>query len=354
VPVVSATVDDPTLVHNPSYTANYSHLSSLARTHAKWVLQKWTNGAWTEIYNTGWVVNAGAAPSTFPVTFPANTFRNHNDYRLKILARDTGGAEGETSWQEFTTDYTGPPALTVNVAQGIPEEATIELAWTASTLTPLEFAGIEVVKSTPGGEEDTQTVALILDPAATGYTYHFPVSNRTYTLSVRQIENVGVEQVDSDFTDSTVSVDYSPYHFVKDAADPTLFVAYETRAERLPAPSYEGLDAEFLTWQGNIVHLAGLRDYEAAEVFMEFFDESAIEEAAETRYNTAIEILSRRRTICILTQVPEAAKTFAVRKGAYQKVWTPPRTRGVSFSYREAKYDEDYYERNGAEVLYAP
>jgi hypothetical protein len=356
VPDVSVVVADPQVTPAPSFTASYNHLSSLARTHKRIVLQKYANGAWslTGGYDSGWVADAGAAGGTFAVTFPANTVRNHNLYRLKVYARDTGLGEGETPYHEFETAYTGPPTLTVNVAQGVPEEAAIELVWGASTLTVSEFAGIEVQKATPGGEEDTETVALITDPAATSYTYHFPVSNRTYTLSVRQIENVGVEQVEGDWTDSTLSVDYSPYHFIKDAHDPSLFVAYETQASRLPAPQYEGLDAEFLTWGGEVVQLAGGRDYASGEVAMEFYEESAIEASADERYRLAREILKGRRTLVILTQVPEADKVFVVRKGAYVKTWTPPRTRALSFSWREARYSEDYYVRNAATVTYTP
>jgi hypothetical protein len=356
VPEVSVVVADPQTVPAPTFTADYDHLSSLARTHKRIVLQKYANGAWslTGGYDSGWVADAGAAGGTFTVSFPGNTVRNHNLYRLKVYARDSGGGEGETPYHEFETAYTGPPTLTVNVAQGVPEEAAIELVWEASTLTTLEFAGIEVQKATPGGEEDTETVALITDPASTGYTYHFPVSSRTYTLSVRQIENVGVEQVEGDWTDSTLSVDYSPFHFIKDAHDPSLFVAFETQASRLPAPQYEGLDAEFLTWGGEVVQLAGRRDYASGEVAMEFYEESAITESASERYRLAREILSSRRTLVILTQVPEADKVFVVRKGAYVKTWTPPRTRALSFSWREARYSEDYYVRNAATVTYTP
>jgi hypothetical protein len=356
VPTVTVDVVDPATVPNPSYTATYAHLSSLARTHARIVLHKYVDGAWTLTggYDPGWYASAGAAGSTFPVTFPANTFRNNTEYRLKVYARDSGNGEGESPYYEFATAYTGPPALNVTTAAGDAEAASIVLGWDASTLDPEEFAGIEVQKATPGGEEDTETVALITDPAATGYTYHFPVSSRTYTLSVRQIENVGVEQVEGDWTDSTLSVDYSPFHFIKDAHDPSLFVAFDTQASRLPSPQYEGLDAEFLTWGGGVVQLAGRRDYASGEVAMEFYEEAAITQSAAERYRLAREILSSRRTLVLLTQVPEAEKIFVVRKGAYVKSWTPPRTRSLSFTWREARYSEDYYVRNAAEVTYTP
>jgi hypothetical protein len=348
VPSVTAVVPTPQVVSNPTLTVTYAHPSALTRTHSRYDLERFVDGAWVAHYASPWAANAGAVGSSYDEAVPSAQIRNLTDYRIRFWARDTGGGEGTSPYYEFATDYPSPAAISITSAVGDPDRAEIALGWDETLLSPEAFGGIEVRRTSEG--EDL-IVALITDPAATGWVDPFPVSGVAYTYHVRQIENEGVEQIDGPYSTAEASVEYD-YAFLKSTADPTQLVAFEMRAANLLSPSDEEASAEYLAWGETAPsYVSTTLDYLSGELTMSFFPESPIDPDHEARYETARAIVRSGATLCLLYQVPREGKVFIKRKGPArtmaQSPWIPHRALDYAFSWVETTYREDYYERMG-------
>jgi hypothetical protein len=347
VPVVGATVPDPVTVPNPTFPATYDHPNALARTHKKVVVQLQDGSETT--HDSGWVADAGASGTTFDAAVPAGGVANDGDYRVKVYARDSGGGEGESPWYPFTTAYPAPPAPVVSIVEADPLEGVLRFTLEPSTLSALEFAGLEVARRSLDGSEPFQTVHIEYDPEQVLYEYHFPVSGKEYEFFFRQYENVGTEQVDGPWATMTASVSYPGRYFVKAVDDPgRLWVAYEVPREALrkleEAPDEESAEA---AWgMTSPAHVASIATRKRGSEEIRSLRELAGQTMAQARANLR-EILASPRAICVLAHYPETGKVFASRVGAVGFDSFAPKMGRVAFSWEETNYSEDVYERDG-------
>lgn len=334
---------------------NYTHPGSSAKSNDRLIIEKYLNGAYSDLYdsNPNWSTSNG---SRTLIPLPSGVIQNEGRYRLKVIARDAILLEGDSGFTEFDVYYTGPAQLDIVIAEALPAKAQNRLVWNPSALTPSAFAGIEVQRIDLSGDEETVTLEVISDPTETEFIDHFPAANKLYSYRVRQIEQVGLDQVGGLWATQQISCDYYPYTFLKDVEDPTIITAYETEAQNLVG--YEGdkpvgILAPWGASRPTVLSRSKL-ETKTGQVAGGFFTDAGIEIpgflSPDERFDAAAKILKRRRTVAILIPAPEIVKVFAAIIGPARTTFPyPPLVRGVEFSWQEVSYSEDFYERAGLE-----
>ena len=336
-----------------SIVINYFSPASSAKQNDRLIIQKWLNGEWVEIKDTNPTWSTANSNRTI-IPIPANTILNEGRYRFKVMVRDSSLIEGSTAWIEYDVYYTGPPQLDILIAESLPSKAQNRLEWSVSTLAPEVFAGIEVQRIDPSGEEPTAILEIMTNPTATEFIDHYPAANREYIYRVRQLEIDGIDQIGGFWSSVSLSCDYYPYSFLKDTRNPALFSAFETEAANLVGYSEDAPVGIMSPWgaeRPTVITRSKLR-IRTGEVVAAFLPEAGIELPdfvnADTRFERAAAILKRRQTIAILTPAPEPVKVFAAIIGEARTTFPyPPRVRGVEFGWQEVSWSEDYYEREG-------
>lgn len=320
---------------------SYSSSGGFAKTQDRVTIERWDNDeeAWTSANEPAWVSSARTI-----IPFPSGLPRNENRYRVLVEAKDVNGAIGNSGYVEFDARFEGPPQLGILVATPNTARASIDLLFEASGLPSIEFGGIEIEVRSTDGTESAVIAQYLGSVLSTTYSYPFPVSGKEYELSVRQIKNVGGEQVEGRWTRVRVTCEY-PYPFLKDAEDPTLYVAYD-----VPPQSYDQ-DApgeKFFPW-GSLapVHPVGELRAKSGKEDVALYQEPGLMAPESERWSNLKEILVQRRTICLLPMTPEPSKIFASIVGNASFGLDDLRKKVVSFSWEETVYSEDFYERNG-------
>lgn len=319
---------------------SYSSPSSFAKKDDRVVVEKWDSvlEMWEQVHDSGFITSTR---TVIPVA--SGVFRSQGRYRIGVEVRDTTNAVGNAGQVEIDTRFYGPPELSILVAQANIERAQIDLEFEKTALNPLEFAGIEVsVRATDDSEPETIFAFLgsIDDFSA---FYPFPVSGREYELSVRQIQIVGPEQIESRWSRARVICDY-PYPVLKSVEDPSRLVVYD-----VPPQSYaQGAPSESYTPWGSLaaVTLYGEARPKSGEEVVALYEEPGLMASAEERFAVLKGIAQERPTICLLRQTPEPDKVFASISGDVSFGLDNLRKKRVEFSWSEAVYPEGYYERN--------
>lgn len=343
VAVVSPAPSSGLTVDAPLASVEISYSASLAKKDDRLRIERWSGSSYAPLYDSGFPPDGqGSARTTIPV--PPGFIKNENRYRLKVEARNTDGAAGESDWVVFDVLYVGlVPALNVLEATADPATGTLRLVHEPSTVSTQEFAGIEAAIRSVDGLEPLAVFERNLDPASTFVTYHFPRAYAPYEIMVRQARNLGFETVHGPWASATVTCEYDVC-FVKDALEPgRLYVAYETEASKLPTPSMNVDEAVLETWDGP-VYLFGGSGWESGEETVEVYPGIPGAEHPETRWAKLKEIVRRRKTACLLSQAPDRGKTFVSITGSPKKGMQPPLLRVLSFAWCEdVRFTEDRY-----------
>jgi hypothetical protein len=336
-------------VASPKIVYHYTSQANNAMAGYRVFVDRWSGGAWVPVLNpTAWTTKSQAVNTFSTYTVPSGTLSNEGRFRTKIEAKDTTGLVGSTDYAEFDVRYAGPPELAVQTQEADPLKATIGFTFTPSTLSALDFAGIEVAVESTDGSEPLRIVELVTDPAATRVTYHFPVSGREYRVMARQVQNVGAEQVESRWTVVAVSVDYSGFYFVKDIEDPeSLWVKYRVWRDALQSYEREPQEGVFLPWGASEYTILKRRAKpRRGEIEVRFLGDLP-GQTEEEGWRKLKEIQERDRVVCLLAHHPDTEKVFAKLSGARAFGSHVPKKRVFRYGWREHSYSEDYYEREG-------
>ena len=321
---------------------SYTHNSGLSKAADRVVVEKREGARLTQTGDTGWVSSARTVIPT-----PAGALRNEGRYVVTVYCRDTGGSEGQADPVEFDVRYEGPPEPSIAVRRGDPDRGELVLETEPTALDQQDFAGREVeVWATDGSEGAPFVYLLSLDPNETKFTYPFPVSTRTYRMRVRDIKNLGAEQVESRWATTELSVDHGPYNFFKDARDPSVFVRFQHPSGSSTEPELDTPGSSHLPWgsETTVRFVGSARLREGKTQFVLWPDGVY---SVDERYKTMLDLLERRPTVCLLTRLPRPGKVFAsilgkapagVASGSYPK---------FEFGWEKTLFPEDHYQRFG-------
>lgn len=327
---------------NNSVAISYSHPSSIAKVSDRLVIERLKpNGTWERHHESLWRTTASLV---LPV--PDYLFRNQRRYRAYVEVKDANDITARTGYAEFPTRYQGPPELPVVSYSADPKSATVTINFEATGLGT-DFGGIEVARECEETGEDLRTVALITDPSATSYTYHFPVSQRVYRYHVRQIQLVGPERIEGRYRSVEASVDYEGYDFIKLARDPSVFVAFEHLIDEGPAFPRTAPVEGYQPWGALApVHLFGEGRMRSGTTTFELYNDPSLPEPRE-RLKTLKKMELERGALCLLTQLPEPEKTFIALSG--DVVFTnQARLINVSLPWAQTAYSENVYDVLGS------
>lgn len=320
---------------------SYSHNTGLAKAADRVVVEKWANGKFSQTADSLWVSSSRKVVPT-----PAGAFTNEGRYRITVHARDTVGGEGQADAIEVDVRYVGPaePVAYLNVEDG--ERAEIGLMLEPSATPEGSYAGTEVEVSALDGSEGPFVHALILDRNRTRVVYPFPVSNKPYLFRVRDVAFLGAERVQSKWTEAVLSCDHGPHNFVKDALDPSVFVRFQHTSGAFTEPELDTPGASHLTWgsEAKVRFVGSARLAEGKTGFVLWPDEAY---SVEERYETMLDLLKRRPTICLLTRLPRPAKVFASVADKAPLGVGPASYPRFEFGWEKTGFPEDYYERVG-------
>lgn len=329
-----------------------------AKTGDRLYIQRWTGTVWASHYDSGW--STTTTRTLIPV--PSSIFSSEGRYRVRVEARDTSLVVGTSAWSEVDVRFEGPPEPVIVGASSDPINARVSLQYSLTNApTEIEFAGVELQRIALDATEDTQTIEVNTANTATSIYDHFPLSGVNYLYRIRQVKQDGANRIQGRWASIAMTVDYSPFSFIKDAEDPFNLAQFETRVENVSAPEEDAPLSSILAWgQTTYAHDVGLARLRAGEVVAEFYSDAGVYGVPDhiARYNTlrgmVTGILSpgqkpSRRAICILIRNPDPERIFAVPVGPVQREFDPPVgvTKRIRFSYQETGWVEDWYIRNG-------
>jgi len=331
------------VLSSPAAWVAISYSATLAKKDDRLLIEKWDGalGSYFPLHDTGFpVAGSGSARTLIPV--PSGYVKNEGRYRIKVQARDTTDAVGETDWVEFDARYEGAPELNILVAQADGQKGTLRIDFEPPPLTPPEYAGIEVAREATDGSEPLEIFELLLDPSATSATYHFPRPGVEYRIRARVLKVVGSEIVEGRWANVLITLPDSGYNFVKDVDNPAnLALAFRHTQNALTEPDRNASFAEMLAWGApRSTHFPGeVRQKNGETAFLLF-------ENAQEIQRVLREIERRRRPLCLVTRLPFPEKTFVSPGKIVQGM--SGRIPSVSFEWTETLYEEDYYARGGA------
>lgn len=323
---------------------SYSSSGGFLKAQDRLTIESWDNDeqAWSLANTPTW---ASTARTVIPL--PSGVVRNENRYRVLVEAQDTNGGIGSSGYVELDARYEGPSQLNILVATPNTARASIDLVFETPDLPSIEFGGVEIMVRATDGSESGVIVAFLGSVTSTAYSYLFPVSGKEYELSVRQIRNVGGDQVEGRWTRVRVACDYSPYSFLKNADNPEEFVAFRYLATTMPAPEHDALSASFMPLGSEEpIRFVGEMRSHTDTTLIPLFPDDAIA-LPEERYEVLKRIVKERPQVCLLTQFPEPEKVFVDIVGKVKMGKNPPTIKAVEFGWEKTFHTEDFYERNG-------
>jgi hypothetical protein len=325
---------------------SYSHPSNTALFATRVIVQRYelagTRGrGWRPHHDSGYMTPA-ATPT---VSLPDYLFRNEARYRVKVICRDSGQIDGESEWVEFVARFTGPPELPVFGYQSDANRGTITVSFESTGLPEAEFGGIEVARS--ADDEPMKIVAVVRDPGASQYTYHFPVSGKSYRFHVRQVRLVGPERVEGRWRSIDASVSYEGFNFLKNAHNPAEYVIFQHTSGAGPNQAREAEGGAYTPWGSeSAVHLfSEARNRSDTTAFILFPHHP---QSPEDRLRILKEWERARPPLCLLVQLPEPEKIFLALTGA-MRFPVEGRLRRAEFEWQQTSFAEpDAYDLEGA------
>ena len=339
-PILTGTA--PNLYFKVTHTAN-----STAR---RLLLDRWIDrlGEWRQIHDTGFIADTITSGTITSFPLPLGILINEERYRARIQARDALGISGEGGGAAFDTFYIGPAEPGITSVETEPSEATVTIAWNASSLTALEFGGYEIAREAPGEREII--LHREMNQSATTFTDPYPLSGVNYKYKVRVVRILGTDLLQGRYSYALATCDYEGLWFVKDVEKPReLYSAYETSSESMPTPEEDAITSVSYPWglsRPKVSTRFAMR-IRTGSVVAQFYADNQIAEDYELRYEKMRKIFERRKTICILTQQPDKERIFASIVGPAQRGFVAPRLRSITFAYQENSYEEDILLREG-------
>jgi hypothetical protein len=348
-PVVTLTEPDPgEIIVTPGLpvTFTYSHSAGAAKIADRVLIERLVSGSFVSSYDQGWVGTQAVPEARTSITLPTGTLRNQEHYRIKVQAQASGGFVGETAWVEFDVAYAGPATLTPTATPDA-TRAEVLVDWPTSALTT-DFGGYEVAVGDPTGTVSTANktiVAYISDKAASQYTYPFPVSGESKGYYVRQLQVIGPDLVEGNWTWVAATCDFGDRIFVKSAADPyNLLLDFEPLRNSLPTQA-KGASQQFLrTWgRSTPVELLGEGREVTGSLEIPFYDDPFFAQTADQRFAILEEIEARRGTVALLLSLPTRRKEFVAIEGSVEMGLDDRLKPTASLNWRRVDYSEDYY-----------
>jgi hypothetical protein len=228
-----------------SLVLSYASVAGSLKSNDRLYVEQWLRDRWQPIHDSGWT---GGGRTTIPL--PSGLLRNDQYYRLKLEARDSAATPrvGSTDWVVFQTAFQGPPAPEILEAAGDDSAGSLRLRWERTALSQLAFGGYEVGIAPYGETEPATVLELITAPEKTDFEWHEPVSGERYFLMVREVENVGGEQLQGDWSRASARAEFRTW-FLKSLHDPTgIKVAFEVMAEDVVTFDYPAAETQVWLW----------------------------------------------------------------------------------------------------------
>jgi len=322
---------------------SYSSGSALAKKDDRTIIEEWDGQAYGPVLDTGFPVEGqGSARTLIPV--PSGYLRNGGRYRIKVQARDTAEAVGESDWVEMDVRYDGPAEPNVLLSEADPSRAQLKVTISPWSGTAQEFAHLEVAREALDGSEPPETVERIPNPSATQILYRFPRSGAPYRLKARFVRVQGSTLVEGRWANVVFQMTYEKW-FLKAVDDPTLEVGAAIYSgdpvnveNTLPvAGSYRPL------FSSTRVHYAGVGRDRSSTLVVRVFDD---EPDRDQKVALMERITAERPTLCLLAQRPPE-KRFVFPTRVSRLSAHVPEYAVYTVDIEDTRYAEDVYAREG-------
>ena len=204
ITITSPTNGGTVTTHTPTY--QWSVAFSGGATQVSYRVRVYRSSDNQLVYDSGVVYNTTATSHAQPSGY----LRNGETYRLTVSVTDSNNLTGQST-VTFTVSYTPPAAVTGFTASphygrfdAVP--SAVRLVWDASELAG--FDSYVIGRREAGADPDTELIlARITSQAQTTVIDWLPASGTEYVYSIRQIQNVGLDQVASARQEQQVQID---------------------------------------------------------------------------------------------------------------------------------------------------
>lgn len=176
-----------------------------------WEVLLYEEGTTTLVYSSG-SISEGSTQTTGSHTIPSGYYRNGSNYDIVVTVIDATLLVGSTTPLTIEIAYTAADAVANVQATAFKvgtdiHESAIRVTWDATAYTAPEFVEYVVTRSASGGVDASQIVlARITSPTGTGVVDYFPASGYDYTYGVSVTILTGLDELQSDPVDATVSL----------------------------------------------------------------------------------------------------------------------------------------------------
>lgn len=300
----SSSTGPPVLTTPSNVVVRFTYASSSSRAKAddRVVIEHYDGAKWVERFRSDFGAAKTGGVARTSVEIPPSTFDSESRYRLKLWVRDTLGLEFEGDYVEFDVRYQGPPEMLVSQVAPDPQRAEITVSFAPSTLSPLEFGGIEIEVEQSSGERISH---LITDPEATEFVYRYPESGYPHLFRLRQTQLVSDERIEGKWVEVEGSVDYFPVFFVKSVRDPNLAISFNVLAANRPSHKPVRNRKRYETW-GNTkpkYAVGPLRTVEGS-LRISLFDDAKFTLSADEKLRILERMEDDEDIVCILSHKP--------------------------------------------------
>ncbi len=269
---------------------------------------------------------------------------------MRVEARDTNSTVSGTGWIPFDVEYKGPAELDIVSALGDPVTATLRVEWQETNPQTASFIATEVAVES---EEEGEVVFFrTSDANVTSANYDWPVSGRAYVMKIRRIVLEDAEEVAGRWTVTSLSVDYFPRYFLKDARKPEVMVSFVPKKGAIPGfasnVSVDEYQPLFLSegggpQVGSPIHVVSPHRWRSGDFETSLEEDRGFLVGEEQQQIAAEEIERGSRFGCFLRHVP-SAKSFCVINEISYTV-NELEENQISVSWTESRFDEDIYLR---------
>jgi hypothetical protein len=332
----------------PNLYFQYTH--SLNMQSRRLRIDRWEDGKqdWKQIYDSGFIADTQTTGAVVAFPLPAAIVLNEEMYRFRLSARDTAGISGEATPAIADIFYIGPVELPITETTPNQIAAEMLVGWQQTAVPSLEFARYEIARV--GSDGKLVILDRITNPATTSYVDIKPLSDEAYTYLVRQVSWVGTDLVQGRWSRAHASVNYGPYHVIKDLSEPrALFVAFDTPLENVPAAETDAIRTLVTPWGATsptILKRKGMK-LRTIPVRADFYAEALNQEDHIDRFDKMIRMLENDSTYVLLTQSPRKQVIYCGLNGPWRPHMVSHQSPGVEFSLQEVNYAEDVRDREG-------
>jgi len=191
--------------HTPTY--QWSVTFSGGATQVAYRVQVYRSSDNLLVYDSGLINNTTATSHAQPSGY----LRNGETYYRIVSVTDSNNLTGQSTPASFTVSYTPPAAITGFTASPhygrfdtVP--SAVRLAWDASQITG--FDSYVLGRREAGADPDSELIlARIASQSQTTFIDWLPASGVAYVYAIRQIQNVGLDQVASDRAEQQAQID---------------------------------------------------------------------------------------------------------------------------------------------------